>query len=408
MRHSRRSFLGSLPALTLAGCVSPLRPVAGPPADGKLRVYTDFPGGSARVIELDHETRTVRLTPSPHPGRGWECWWYFKLTGVRPGETITVEVGGMNFALPDQAHFSPDGRRWQHTARGTREPGKVTYTQRVPGHEAWFAWGPPFQVADARSLVRRAAINCQDATVFTLTKSAEGRLVPALRVAPRRGTARDALWVQARQHAWESGSSWVGQGFTEWLVSGDPRAVALRERAEVFIVPIMDVDNVERGAGGKNQQPQDHNRDWSGSPHWPEVRAAQAKIRELAGQGRFRLFLDLHNPAPNDREPMYFIVPREQLDAPARHNLDQFLAASRAEMTGPLKLSAKTRETGANYDPNWERISKNWVQRNGGPGVVAVTLETSWNTPNSTVAGYEQIGRELGLAVERYLQTRDR
>jgi hypothetical protein len=34
--------------------------------------------------------------------------------------------------------------------------------------------------------------------------------------------------------------------------------------------------------------------------------------------------------------------------------------------------------------------------------VVAVTLETSWNTPHSTTTGYRTVGKQLGLAVERY------
>jgi len=36
--------------------------------------------------------------------------------------------------------------------------------------------------------------------------------------------------------------------------------------------------------------------------------------------------------------------------------------------------------------------------------VVAVTLETSWNTPHSTTEGYRTVGRQQGLAIERYLR----
>ena len=133
--------------------------------------------------------------------------------------------------------------------------------------------------------------------------------------------------------------------------------------------------------------------------HGPEVRAAQVKIREFAEGGRLRLYVDLHNPGPSDREPMFFIVPKALLQETGRASLNTFLAAARTEMVGPLTLSAKTRETGINYDPKWGDMSKVWIQRTGGENVVAVTLETSWNTPNSTVAGYEQSGRELGLAI---------
>ena len=170
------------------------------------------------------------------------------------------------------------------------------------------------------------------------------------------------------------------------------------------MVPIMDVDNVERGAGGKQQKPHDHNRDWSGQAVWPEVQAAMKQIKEQARAGRFDLFVDLHNPGANDRRPFFFIPPRDQLSAAGRLNLDSFLDAARSEIKGPLRLMDQARESGPRYDPDWQRISGNWVIRNTMPHVVGACLETSWNTPSSTPEGYRRVGEELGLAIERYLR----
>ena len=44
----------------------------------------------------------------------------------------------------------------------------------------------------------------------------------------RIGSKRYGVWIQARQHAWETGGSWVSRGLIEWLVSDDPRAETLR------------------------------------------------------------------------------------------------------------------------------------------------------------------------------------
>src|SRR5438477_533546 len=71
--------------------------------------------------------------------------------------------------------------------------------------------------------------------------------------------APTAIWIQARQHAWESGASWVARGLLEWLLSEDADAIWLRHHAEVFVVPIMDVDNAATGNGGKEADPRDHN-----------------------------------------------------------------------------------------------------------------------------------------------------
>ncbi|MGC3967357.1 MAG: M14 family zinc carboxypeptidase [Pirellulales bacterium] len=269
-----------------------------------------------------------------------------------------------------------------------------------------------FDVDDAGELVDRLAAEHKYVTKFELAKSREGRAVPALVVDEKPEGGDDAsrlgIWIQARQHAWESGGSWVGVGFIEWLTSDDPRAVALRKQATIYFVPVMDVDSVATGNGGKNQTPQDHNRDWSAKPHFPEVAAAQKRIAELDKAGRFDLFVDLHNPAPSDGQPFFFVSPDEELSPTVRRNIGAFVAAAKEEIVGPLKLSPNTRPSGANYSPQWQAISKNWVTANCRPHVVSVTLETSWNTAHSTTAGYTTVGRQLGLAIEKYFRTSPR
>ena len=401
MRTTRNVLLGI--ALLASAAAGQGIPAARPP----LAIETNFPGGAAHVESINPAARSIHIKPPDIPDRGWPCWWYFKVTGVEPGETLTLEVAGGGYALPDRASFSLDNQTWAHTAPGRRTKGSVTWTQKVDAREAWFAWGPPYLPSHAAALIERATKACPCAAAFQLCRTLEDRPVPALRVS-QPGAAdgeRLGVWVQARQHAWESGGSWVCQGFTEWLTSSDPRAESLRKMALVTIVPIMDVDNVVRGAGGKNEKPQDHNRDWSDQPHWRSVEAAERGIKEMNAGGRLALFIDLHNPGPGDRVPFFYTGPRDLMTALQKTNLDDFLAAAKAEMTGPLAISSTTKESGPKYDANWQRISKNWVYRNSNNHVVAVTLETSWNTPHSTPEGYLRVGKELGLAIERHLRS---
>ena len=364
----------------------------------QIAVTADFPGGSARVESI--EGSTIKVLPALHADRGWTCWWYFKVEGATAGAALTVDVGGGVWATPDRAVISADGRAWAPTAPGKRGKDRIAYSIPAPAAAFWLAWGPPFVLKDAQEVVAAAAKACPSATVFELAKTRDGRPVPALRI--REGEPKQAIWIQARQHAWESGGSWVGRGFAEWAASDDPRAAALRASTEIVYVPIMDVDNVERGAGGKQAKPQDHNRDWSDAPHWPEVAAAQAGIKAMGS--RCRVFVDLHNPGASDKAPYFYIPPRNTLSEAGRRRLDHFLETCGAEITGPLAAAGKTLESGAAYDKDWERISKNWVSRNAGDGAVAVTLETAWNTSASTPDNYRRVGRELGLAIERYLR----
>ncbi len=372
---------------------------------GELVVRTNFPGGSAKVRQIDAKARQVSIAPAGDPVRGWPAWWYFKLEGVEKGETITLQVGGGQkggWALPQRAAFSLDNATWTHTEAGKRDGERITYQVKVEGTAAWFAWGPPFVLSHAEELIQQAKKISSHVEPFELCKTRAGRVVPAMKIAFPGATGKDrlALWVQARQHAWESGSCWVCRGFVEWLLSDDPRAIALRKKADVYVVPIMDVDNVETGNGGKNETPHDHNRDWSAEPIYPAVKAVQERIRQLNMAGTFALFVDLHNPGPGDRQPYFYVAPAELIGPIGRQNQTALLDAVRTEMTGPLKLG-NALVSGAAYDKNWERISKNWVNKNCADRVVAVTLETAWNTPASTTAGYRTVGKQLGLGIER-------
>lgn len=372
---------------------------------GELVVKSDFPGGSVKVEKIDQRQRVIEVLPGGDPLRGWVAWWYFKVEGIEPGEELTLNVGGGVWATPDQATFSVDNKTWQHSVKGKRMGRRVVFRIRVDAKQAWFAWGPPFVPSHAHNLIQQVSKKNEHVHPFVLCKSKEGREVPAMRISYPGVAEKDRLgiWVQARQHAWESGSGWVCQGFVHWLLSDDPRAIALRKKADVYVVPIMDLDNVATGNGGKNQKPHDHNRDWSDQAVWPEVRAAIQRIQKLNQTGRFDLFIDLHNPGANDRKPFFFVSPAEILSTLGRQNLALFLQSAKLEVNGPLKLG-KDRPSGAGYDKNWKKISKNWVTFNCANHVVAVTLETSWNTPHSTTKGYQTVGRQLGMGIERYLR----
>ena len=174
------------------------------------------------------------------------------------------------------------------------------------------------------------------------------------------------------------------------------------------MVPIMDIDNTATGNGGKNALPHDHNRDWSEKPHWNEVRAAQKHVQKLIDAGRMDVFLDLHNPAPGDPS-FFYILPRELLEEPMLGLRDRFieLAYSRISKIKPLiPMSNQPKVTGASYHPLWKQISSNWVSMNGNPHTVSLTLETIWNSKNSTATGYRSVGANLAKAVSDFLSER--
>ncbi len=59
-----------------------------------LEVETDFDGASVRVLGLDAGTQEVRFMPGGQAERGWPCWWYFRVAGVKPDQPLTLKLSG--------------------------------------------------------------------------------------------------------------------------------------------------------------------------------------------------------------------------------------------------------------------------------------------------------------------------
>lgn len=394
---------------------------------GELTVSADFEGGSVRDVEIDQGSRSLSFMPGGDPTRGWPCWWHFRIDGVAEGETITLRLRGSTatvpraggapakplasvWAMPARATWSVDGKEWRHTAKGTKDGEWMVYTVAPGAASMWVAWGPPYTSRTALEFVKTMSERSPHAKVRELCRSRGDRPVPMLHVmeGDLPTERRFGVWVQARQHAWECGSSWVAQGFGEWLLRDDPEAVWLRQHAEVFLIPLMDVDNAATGNGGKDAHPQDHNRDWSPEPHWNEVLAAKRGVTDLVDQGRMDVFLDLHNPGPDDPTFFYILEPA-LLKEPMIGLRDRFidLAYARISRIKPLiPMSNKPKATGAGYHPLWRQISANWVSLHGNPHTVSLCLETIWNSPSSTTTGYRAVGANLAAATREYLAER--
>jgi hypothetical protein len=118
------------------------------------------------------------------------------------------------------------------------------------------------------------------------------------------------------------------------------------------------------------------------------------------------VFIDLHNPAPNDARPFFFCGPPELLSEKGRDNRALFLGIAYKQIKGPLQVESSPHITGPSYHPLWRQISGQWVNEHGSPQTMATCLETSWNTPHSTTSGYRTVGAQLGAAISEYLQRR--
>ncbi|GAB2792272.1 M14-type cytosolic carboxypeptidase [Rhabdobacter roseus] len=379
-----------------------------------IKVRQDFPGGGGVMERIDEVRRAIRFRAHNEQGGGWgQVWWYFQVDGLTPGTLITLEL---NYGHPPgsgvapQAYFSTDQKTWQLTAAGQEAADGPTqlmvYNQRVLSARMWFAYNLPYLPEHLHELRTLAEKSGTAASVYDLCRSRNHRPVLALRLAetPRAGTQRYGIWLQARAHAFESGTSWVLHELARWLMSSDPEARQLRACADLTLVPIVDVDGVVEGRTGKNQPPYDHNRGWDESAsHWPEVRAIQAQLTELTRQNALDLFIDIHGPG-NGAHP-YFICPTPSA-LPTdlrRQNQAAFLACLEAQEQTKETRKALSMERFF-FSPrqiNYQS-SAGWVSAHTTPSVVALTLETNMSSPLSTPEGYQAEGRALGRGIARY------
>ncbi len=387
-------------------------------AHAELRVRTDFEGGNAEVVQLDQTTKTLRIMPALHEGRGWPCWWSFKLEGLTVGETFTLEVQAQNkpyrdktvlaaaWCQPKCAWISADGETWQPSAPGKLSTDKVmSYTIPAGAAQISLAWGPPFVPADAGKLLTDIAAKLPEAKRFELAKTLGGRPVQGIRIGDE--NAAHQVWVGSRQHAWEAGGSQVGRGFIQWYASDEARA--LRANTCLHFIPIMDVDNAVIGAGGKDAVPRDHNRDWAAEPIYPEVAAAQRMIRDIHAKHGLDVFIDLHNPGSND--PVFFFGPFafDRMTGIQQRNYQRWIDIAAASIVEPLKVDPRYRlATYVKTEEERGRMSSGWVRANTGAATISVTLETCWNSPLMSVEGYGKIGAGLGRALMTYLQENPR
>lgn len=384
-------------------------------------VHTGFPGASARVLHVDPIQGIVRITPAGDPQRGWPNWWALRINGLSEGETLTVEVVPSDapsrrqsrdtdrpleakWALPHRASISYDGVTWQHTRLGEGGGETRRYSLEAQGPSLWIAWGPMFLPSDTQALIDHAKAAQPEVLAFVLAQTREGRAVRGLRLGGS-DAAGPVVWIQARQHAWEAGSSWVARGFVEWLASDKPEAAWLREHAEIYVIPIMDVDNVATGNGGKDADPHDHNRDWNAEPVYPEVAAAQAMLRGFGEASRLAVFLDLHNPGPSNPNSFFYAATPETLPESARAAQQRFLDLAERHMIGPLNLAKEPKWVDGDYTDRGRglRTSASWVREHGRPDTVSLTFEAAWNHPRSDAESYLKLGAQLGQTLQAFL-----
>jgi len=159
----------------------------------------------------------------------------------------------------------------------------------------WVAHTPPYTNSDLGNL-RKAVVRHPEAREQVIGKSLEGRDLLLWIIGKPSGTpgAERTVWLMFRQHAWESGSSWAGDGAVRSLLRG----AGLRAHVRWMILPMADPDGVAHGGVRFNRRGYDLNRNWdiNSAQLMPEIVAQRTAIADWIRAGKsVDLFLTLHN-----------------------------------------------------------------------------------------------------------------
>ena len=277
-------------------------------------LHTDFEAGNIRKFEWlsEQHLRCEVNGETDQEGRNAQpSWFYFRLDGVA-GRPLTIDLAGLageyNYRQHDGSGlrntlpvYSYDDREWTHFK--TSEFDAATGTLRIrlaPERDrVWIARQPPYTARHLGALLaslRRHPAMKQE----TVGKTLGGRPMLLLTVTDPKTPDKNkkVIWLMARQHAWESGTSWVAEGALRFLLSDDPVALEIRRGFVFKIFPMADPDGVARGGVRYNARGYDLNRNWDAVDPalMPEIHSQRKAILDWVDAGRrLDFFLTLHN-----------------------------------------------------------------------------------------------------------------
>ncbi|MCP5113627.1 MAG: carboxypeptidase family protein [bacterium] len=279
-----------------------------------ITVTADFEGGSIGEVRevADNHIECDLEGETDQDGRNRQAtWYYFRLDGVT-GEDVTVDL----VKLPGEYNYKPnrgavkdgtvpflsyDKRTWRPAPAPSYDAGIPRLRLRFTAERSpvWIAHVPPYTTEHLTRLLDEIGDH-PHLKREVIGKTVEGRDMELLTVTDpsvdRKG--KRVLWLMVRQHSWEAGSSWAGEGALRFLLSDAPEAERIRRETIFRIFPMCDPDGVARGGVRFNRHGYDLNRNWDAvdPEKMPEIAAQRKAVLDWVDSGRpIDLFVTLHN-----------------------------------------------------------------------------------------------------------------
>ena len=321
---------------------------------------TAFESGSIGTIEKLGETEFRLHIQGQQDARGRNrqaTWFYFRMDDVA-GRELTIHLTSFKGEYNDKPAnspagewfrpvFSEDNRTWTHLAAATwdKAQDELTFTVKPRGNTLWLAHIPPYPRTRLLDLLAEVG-RSPHARVEVIGQSVLGRDLHLVTVTnfAQPDAAKKVVWLQARQHAWECGTSFLVEGALRFVTSDDPAARKLRDENVFKFVPMLNPDSVVRGDVRFNANGFDPNRQWPEvdlrGKDWlqrnPEIWYVKKALIAQHAQQPIAIALNLHNTEMN--EYVETMVDTEPQQAMMQRLFRALVTTTTFDPSGPARL----------------------------------------------------------------------
>ena len=280
-----------------------------------VSIHTNFEGGRLGEVTQVSENywQCALLGESDSENRNRQAsWYYFRVDGTN-GRPLTIEltelVGEYNYRygiIPVSADIRPvisyDQTHWRHLTDEEVQWNAADTTLQLsftPQHDTvWVAHLPPYTTQPLQELLAHYR-SSPWLKLYTMGFTPEVRALQLMTLTNPKVPVdqKKIVWLMARQHSWEAGTSWVVEGLIRYLLDS-VRGRALLDRIVFKLIPMGDPDGVARGGVRFNAFGHDLNRNWDYviPEEMPEIQAQKMAVEEWLAQSHpIDLFVTLHN-----------------------------------------------------------------------------------------------------------------
>jgi len=285
---------------------------------GAIKVSTDFDSGNLGKWYIENDTHLVcypYINYDQNGRNGVSIWFYGRLDNVLNRE-ITIQLKGMQeeyglkMSIPPYSRytvhmFSYDETHWERFSNCSYDSSSNTYTIKhiFSCDTVWIAYIEPYTYTRLENFIKEIEGD-SNVTIESIGKSVEGRELYLISISePSQDIdSHPVVWIVARQHPWETASSWAAEGLIKYLISDEPEAVLIRNGVSFKISAIANPDGVFNGVTRFNAKGIDLNRHWDKSDSYsqdsenaPETALLKNAMSRWCSLHRLDFWINIHN-----------------------------------------------------------------------------------------------------------------